>query len=132
MSRSRVMVLVLGLAAIAFSTRLPAASQSAAPSVELTGTVKDAGGKPLEGVAVSARTEGSSITTSVWTNQNGAYAFPALEAGRYRVWAQAIGFDRPVADATVTPGHGTRQDFILKAVEIIPRSLSTAEWMQSL
>jgi streptogramin lyase len=132
MSRSRVMVLVLGLAAIAFSTRLPAVSQGAAPSMELTGTVKDAGGKPLEGVAVSAKAEGSSITTSVWTNQNGAYAFPALEAGRYRVWAQAIGFDRPVADTTVTPGHGTRQDFTLKGVEIIPRSLSTAEWMQSL
>jgi streptogramin lyase len=83
-------------------------------------------------VAVAAKADGSSITTSVWTNQSGAYAFPALEAGRYRVWAQAIGFDRPVADATVTPGHGARQDFTLKGVEIIPRSLSTAEWMQSL
>jgi len=132
MSRSRVTVLVLGVAAIAFSTRLPALSPSAVPSMELTGTVKDAGGKSLEGVAVSARAEGSSMTTSVWTNQNGAYAFPALEAGRYRVWAQAIGFDRPVADTTVTPGHGSRQDFTLKGVEIVPRSLSTAEWMQSL
>ena len=132
MSRSRVAVLVLGLAAITFSIGLPAVSPTAAPSMELTGSVKDAGGKPLEGVAVSAKAEGSSITTSVWTNQNGAYAFPALDAGRYRVWAQAIGFDRPVADTTVTPGHGARQDFTLKNVEIIPRSLSTAEWMQSL
>jgi streptogramin lyase len=132
MSRSRVTVLVLGLAAIAFSIKLPAVSPTASPSMELSGTVKDAGGKSLEGVAVSAKAEGSSITTSVWTNQNGAYAFPALEAGRYRVWAQAIGFDRPVADTTITPGRGTRQDFTLKAVEILPRSLSTAEWMQSL
>jgi hypothetical protein len=44
MSRSRLIVPVLGLAAIVFSTRLPAVSLGAAPSMELTGTVKDAAG----------------------------------------------------------------------------------------
>ncbi|MBI4887907.1 MAG: carboxypeptidase regulatory-like domain-containing protein [Acidobacteria bacterium] len=132
MSRSRVMFLVLGLAAIALSATLPAASQSAAPGIELTGTVKGADGKAMEGVAVSAKGEGSTVTTSVWTNQNGAYAFPALEAGRYQVWAQAIGFNRPVAGATVTPGQAGKQNFTLTPTDIIPRSLSTAEWMQSL
>src|SRR5688572_17673440 len=101
MSRSRAMFVALGLVALLLSANLPAISQSPAPSNELTGTVTGADGKPMEGVAVSARAQGSPITTSVWTNQNGSYAFPALEAGRYRVWAQAVGFDRPVADATI-------------------------------
>ncbi|OFW00744.1 MAG: hypothetical protein A3I61_19490 [Acidobacteria bacterium RIFCSPLOWO2_02_FULL_68_18] len=126
------MVLVVGLAAVALATTLPAVSDSAAPGIELTGTIKGADGKPMEGVAVSAKAEGSPVTTSVWTNQNGAYAFPALEAGRYRVWAQAIGFSRPVAEAAVTPGRGVQQNFTLEPTAIIPRSLSTAEWMQSL
>jgi streptogramin lyase len=132
MSRSRVVFLALGLAAVALSATLPAISETAAPGIELTGTARRADGKPMEGVAVSAKAEGSSVTTSVWTNQDGAYAFPALESGRYRMWAQALGFDRPVADVTVTAGKTMQQSFTLKPTEIIPRSLSTAEWMQSL
>ena len=114
MSRSRAMFLALGLAAITLSANLPAISPSPAPSNELTGTVKGPDGKPMEGVGVSAKGQGASITTSVWTNRNGAYAFPALEAGRYRVWAQAVGFDRPVVEAAIVPGEGVRQDFTLK------------------
>src|SRR3990167_6788291 len=132
MSRSRVLFLALALAVLALPAGLPAISQSPAPSKELTGTIEGGDGKPMEGVSVSATAEGSTITTSVWTNQNGAYAFPALEAGRYRVWAQAIGFSRPVAEAAVTPGRGVQQNFTLEPTAIIPRSLSTAEWMQSL
>ncbi|MBI3047046.1 MAG: hypothetical protein HYY76_01925, partial [Acidobacteria bacterium] len=60
MSRSRVMVLVLGVVAVVSAATLPAVSQSAAPGIELTGTVKGADGKPMEGVAVSAKAEGSS------------------------------------------------------------------------
>ena len=133
MSRSRAMFLALGLAVMALSANLPAISPSPAPSNELTGTVKGADGKPMEGVAVSARAQGASITTSVWTNQNGAYAFPALDGGRYRVWAQAVGFDRPVAEAAIAPGKGVQQDFTLKPLpNILPRQLSTAEWLARL
>ena len=88
MSRSRAMFLALALAAIGLSVSLPASVPSSpAPSNELTGTVKGSDGKPMEGVAVTARAQGASFTTSVWTNQNGAYAFPALDAGTYHVWA---------------------------------------------
>lgn len=133
MSRSRVAFLALGFAAVALSATLPAISQSAAPSIELTGTVEGADGKPMEGVAVSAKAQGSPITTSVWTNRNGTYAFPALDAGRYRVWAQAVGFDRPLAEAMVTPGKPMQQDFTLKPMQnFIDRQLSTAEWLESL
>ncbi len=133
MSRSRALFLALALVALALPVGLPAISMSAAPSKELTGTVRDAAGKPMEGVAVSAEAEGSPVRISVWTNQDGLYAFPALDAGRYEVSAQAVGFDRPVAKAMVTPGQAARQDFTLKALpEVLPQQLSTAEWLDRL
>lgn len=133
MSRSHVMLLALGLSAVGLSVSLPAIAPTPAASTELTGTVKDADGKPMEGVAVSAKAQGATITTSVWTNQNGAYAFPTLDTGRYRVWAQAVGFDRPVADAAVATGKPMQQDFTLKPLQtFINRQLSTAEWIESL
>jgi streptogramin lyase len=133
MSRSRAMFLALALAAVALTVSLPAIAPGPAPSNELTGTVKGADGKPMEGVAVTARAQGASFTTSVWTNQNGAYAFPALDAGSYHIWAQAVGFDRPVADAAIAPGKGVHQDFTLKPLpNIVPQQLSTAEWLARL
>ena len=108
------MFLALGVATVALSVSLPAISPSSspAPSIELTGTVMDSDGQLMEGVTVSARAEGTPITTSVWTDQDGAYAFPVLDGDRYSVWAQAVGFDRPVAEA--------------------PQQLSTAEWLARL
>ena len=44
MSRSRVMLVALGLGALVLSANLPAISRTAAPSTELTGTVKGADG----------------------------------------------------------------------------------------
>src|SRR6516165_9093900 len=58
----------------------------------LTGSIASASGQKLEGVQVSAKKEGSTITTSVYTDQNGDYFFPPLADGKYRVWAQALGF----------------------------------------
>lgn len=133
MFRSRALFLALALAVLALSAGLPAISQSPAASKELTGTVRDANGQPMEGVAVSARASGSPIRTSVWTNQNGAYAFPVLDAGRYQVSAQAVGFDRPVAEATVAPGTSVQQNFTLKPLPTpIARQLSSAEWLARL
>ena len=44
----------------------------------------------MEGVTVSARATGSSITTSVFTDADGQYFFPPLSEGRHKVWAQAV------------------------------------------
>ncbi len=42
----------------------------------LTGSITSASGQKLEGVQVSAKREGATITTSVYTDQNGDYFFP--------------------------------------------------------
>ena len=80
------MASVAGLAAVGFAATAASADQL------LTGSITSATGQKLEGVQVSAKKEGSTITTSVYTDQNGEYIFPPLADGKYRVWAQALGF----------------------------------------
>ena len=59
----------------------------------LAGTIKSASGEKMAGVTVSAKAEGSTITTSVFTDEQGNYYFPAMSAGSYNVWAQADSFE---------------------------------------
>ena len=47
----------------------------------LAGTITSASGEKMGGVTVSAKAEGSPITTSVYTDEAGGYYFPPL-AGR--------------------------------------------------
>src|SRR5262245_22168467 len=63
----------------------------------LSGAIVSPTGQKLEGVTVSAKREGSTITTSVYTDASGGYYFPPLPEGKYRVWAQALGFERSTA-----------------------------------
>ena len=50
-------------------------------------------GEKLGGVTVSAKQEGSTISTHVYTDESGNYYFPPLPAGKYQVWAQALSFE---------------------------------------
>jgi hypothetical protein len=59
---------------------------------QLAGSVASATGQPMAGVTVSAKGDRGTITTSVFTDQSGNYYFSALPEGKYRVWAQAIGY----------------------------------------
>ena len=113
----------------------PAAAQSPAPT-PLAGAVTSPDGEPLAGVAVSARAEGASITTSVFTDDAGRYYFPALEppleGGPYRVWAQAVGYERANADVVLDPARRMAQDFTLAAAGDFTHQLSGVEWLNAL
>ena len=98
-----------------------AAGGSAAPvppaaerDSRLAGTVTAAAGEPLEGVTVSARRPERPITTSVFTDERGAYVFPPLESGQYQVWAQAGGWEGARRRVELD-GAQRRQDFVLQA-----------------
>ena len=113
----------------------PAAAQAGAPT-PLAGTVTAADGEPLAGVAVSARAEGASTTTSVFTDEAGRYYFPALEppfeGGRYQVWAQAVGYERASAHAVLDPARQVAQDFTLADAADFTHQLSGVEWLDAL
>jgi streptogramin lyase len=100
-------------AAFALTMMTPAAF---AADALLSGVIKSPTGEAMGGVTVSAKaqgtTPGTTITTTVFTDASGAYYFPPLPAGRYRVWAQALTFD--VARGEVALNANVRQDFTLK------------------
>ena len=68
----------------------------------------------MEGVLVTAQKAGSTVQTSVYTDQNGEYYFPAMENGNYAVWAQALGFDTAKGNVDLTATR--HQDFKLAAI----------------
>ncbi len=80
----------------------------------LSGSIASQSGQKLEGVTVSAKLEGSTITTSVYTDTTGVYVFPPLAAGKYRVWAQALGFE--TSKAAVDLGAARKQNFTLQDI----------------
>ena len=75
---------------------LAAASMSSGARAQaaLTGLVSSSEEGAMEGVLVSAKKEGSTITTTMVTDEQGRYSFPAarMEAGKYTISIRAIGY----------------------------------------
>jgi len=98
----------------------------------LAGSIRSANGQGMEGVTVSARPEGSTVTTSVFTDEEGIYVFPPLGNGNYRVWAQTVGFATAHAQAQLNGPAVSRRDFTLTAAKDISRQMTGADWFASL
>src|SRR5258705_6762344 len=96
-------------AALASTTLFP---NSASADALLAGSITSAAGEKMGGVTVSAKAEGSTITTSVYTDEAGGYYFPALPEGRYRVWAQALTFQ--TAKGNVDLAKTALQNFVMQ------------------
>jgi streptogramin lyase len=106
---------------------------AASPAADvLIGTVRDAKGGPLGGVAVSARAVGKTITTSVFTDERGRFVFPRLDSGQFNVWAQAVGYETARAEVRVGSSQQRAHDFTLTSLEDFTAQLSGAEWMAAL
>ena len=89
---SRVAAAVLAVLLIQTISATDARAQAAAA---LAGQVTSAEEGPMEGVVVSAKKQGSTITVSVITDEQGRYSFPAnrLEPGEYALSIRAVGYD---------------------------------------
>jgi virginiamycin B lyase len=113
------------------------AQAGAAPSVAgpaLTGHVSSAAEGPMEGVLVSAKKAGSTITTTVVTDRQGRYRFPAarLEAGQYALRIRAAGFDlQGAATADVVANTATTVDLKLQKARDLASQLTNADWFAS-
>jgi streptogramin lyase len=102
--------------------------------VVLLGSVKSDAAAKLDGVTVSARAEGQSITTSVFTDEDGNYYFPRMAQGKYHVWAQAEGFEAGKFEVDLS-GSVARQDFTLPAIkdeQEIVKQMTGQEYVTSL
>jgi virginiamycin B lyase len=125
-------MLMGGVAAIAFQAAQPVVAQTA-PA--LSGQVtSDAEGK-MEGVVVSAKKAGSTVTVSVISDAQGRYSFPAdrLPPVQYAINIRAVGYDlNSATSANVTGKDATTVDLKLRQTRNLAAQMSNAEWMASI
>ena len=126
------MLMSVGLAfALASAGLLPARAQT--PSA-LTGQVTSGEEGPMEGVLVSAKKAGSTVTITVVSDAQGNYSFPAakLEPGQYSLRIRAVGYDldRP-ASVDLAAQQPAKYDLKLRKTEDLAAQLSNAEWLAS-
>src|ERR1700704_4552366 len=99
----------------------------------LSGQVSSTEEGMMEGVLVSAKKEGSTVTTTVVSNDKGQFSFPAgkLDPGKYNVTIRAIGYNL-VGPKTVdvSSGSATAEVKLAKVRNIVPQ-LSNGELMLS-
>src|SRR5580658_10746195 len=88
----RMTTLWLASAACLIALAPQAFAQNAAA---LSGNVSSGKEGAMEGVVVSARKDGSTITVSVISDDNGHFSFPAsrLDPGHYAIGIRASGYD---------------------------------------
>jgi streptogramin lyase len=134
MKRSHSLVFFgLSVAAIAAIALMRAGSAAAATEQPaMTGAIHGADGKPMQGVAVSARSTQQTFTTTVYSDDKGEYVFPGLASGSYKVWAQAVGFLTDRADVKVDGSRTASRDFSLKPLEHFEAELTGGEWLAAL
>jgi streptogramin lyase len=102
----------------------------AQPDAALTGVVSSKEEGPMEGVLVSAKRAGSTITVTVVSDAQGRYRFPAsrLAPGKYALKIRASGYDVEPTLATV-PGTANLE---LHKAKDLAAQLSNGEWMLSM
>ncbi len=129
------MFAVSGLAALlihAGSGWFPLQAQA---GVALTGRVISDAEGPMEGVVVTARKEGSTISMSVVTDNRGRYNFPEakLGSGDYQLKIRAIGYEilGPTA-IDVRGGVTASADIKLRPTIDLAAQLTNAEWLTSM
>jgi len=101
----------------------------------MTGQVTSAEEGKMEGVVVSAKKDGSSITISVVSDADGRFAFPAarLEPGKYTLKARAAGYELDGArTAEVTAGSEAKSEIKLRKLKNLAGHLTNAEWLVSM
>jgi virginiamycin B lyase len=114
---------------------LASGGRLAAEAVSALAGKVTAGQEPLEGVLVSAKKSGSTITVTVVSGKDGSYSFPAarLEPGRYSLRIRAVGYDLDSPDqVTVAADKTAIADLALRRADDIASQLTNAEWLGSM
>jgi hypothetical protein len=79
------------------------------------GTVADTSGALIPGVTVTATNTQTGIVTTTLTNETGAYQFPSLQTGVYKVSAELPGFQTQIYNAVILGvGQQVRLNFNLQ------------------
>jgi virginiamycin B lyase len=120
----------LSFAVIALIACAPAGAQVA----PLMGQVSSAEDGVMEGVLVSAKRDGTTVTVTVVSDKQGRYSFPAgrLEPGHYSLRVRAVGYDLDAPAAAQVAANATATvDLKLRKTEDLASQLSNGEWLAS-
>jgi len=129
---------LLSTAAIIFLSAGAAVAQNAAPAAQtaaLTGVVTSPQEGAMEGVLVTAKRDGSTISTTVVTDAKGQYSFPAarLQPGHYAIKIRAVGYNIDTGSETdIAAGKATKTDIKLRKTGNLSAQLTNAEWLISM
>ena len=126
----------VAIVCFAFSAQFeaPAAPAGTPHSIALTGRVTSAEEGPMEGVLISAKKAGSTMTITVVSDDQGGYRFPSskLPPGGYTLRIRAVGYDLE-SPASVEVGANTATaDLKLRKAADPAAQLSNADWFASL
>ena len=104
-------------------------------AVALAGRVNSAEEGDMEGVLISAKKAGSTITITVVSDAQGRYRFPSskLPPGEYALRIRAVGYDLDGPGMVeVKAGDTTTADLKLRKAADLAAQLSNADWFRSL
>src|SRR6266542_4951867 len=97
---------------VLLALRVPAYSQTSL--AEIVGEVRDTTGNPMQRVTVVLTNEATSVSTSLITNDVGAFASTSMLPGIYRIEATSPGFKTYAAShVELRTGQILRQDITL-------------------
>ncbi len=99
----------------------------------LSGQVSSAEEGNMEGVVVTAKKAGSTISVSVVSDAEGKFSFPAakLENGEYALRIRAIGYDLDGPKSVNVSGSTAPVSIKLKKARNLSSQLTSAEWFMS-
>jgi virginiamycin B lyase len=106
---------------------------SGAASAQLSGKVMSSEEGAMEGVLVSAKREGSTISVTVVSDAQGRYSFPAkrLTPGRYALRVRAAGYELDSPLMVTITNKQVDADLKLKKAADLAAQLSNGEWITS-
>jgi len=102
---------------------------------KLSGHVSSLDEPVMEGVVITAKKDGSTISISVISDEHGHFSFPAerLGPGNYTLKARAAGYSLDaVPTATISDRLDTQVNLQLKKLKSLAGTLTNAEWLMSI
>jgi virginiamycin B lyase len=136
MKRKTFFAIALATAALLVLLRIAAPVKGADSSLAaLIGQVTSNDEGLMEGVLVSAKKVGSTVTVTVVSDAQGRFSFPRtrLEPGRYVVRMRAVGYEMDDSGPVEITGEKTTQlDLKLYKTQDLTAQLSNAEWIASM
>jgi len=139
MRGTRLLLMVAIVGVLGASMLVKGSHADGKASLALTGQVTSAEEGAMEGVLVSAKKTGSTITTTVFTDEKGRYQFPAsrLDPGHYTIRIRATGYDLAGPDAQdseavdIPANDPVTLDLKLRKTADLAAQLTNAEWLVS-